>query len=85
MAAIAFHAFTDRDPHNTDHHVTSPELLTDYNAAAKLRSCLGRQIVHVKLTPEEIIQLFISQLDLPEHYAKLLTSLEASAAKSGED
>ena len=41
--------------------------------------------MHIKLTLEEITQMFISKLDLLEHYAKLLTSLEVSAAKSGED
>jgi hypothetical protein len=40
--------------------------------------------VHVKLTDEQRIQQFMS-FGLPEHLAKLLTSLEVSAANGMED
>ena len=67
------------------HYVTSPELLTHYDVAEKPHSCLGRQIVRVKLTFEERTEPIICKLDLPKPYAKLLTSLEVLAAKSGKD
>ena len=45
---------------------------------------LGRQITHVKLSPEEKVQKYLDW-HLPEHYAKLLTYLETMTAKGMED
>ncbi|OZJ04494.1 hypothetical protein BZG36_02663 [Bifiguratus adelaidae] len=84
IAAVAFRALTDEKPYNTDYRVLGPELLTYDEIAAKLSSCLGREVVHVKLTDEQRTQRFMSY-GLPEHYANFLTSLEVSAASGVED
>jgi hypothetical protein len=51
--------------------------------AAKLSSGLGREILHVKLTEDQQFQRFL-KLGMPEHYAKLLTSLEVGTAGGSE-
>lgn len=52
--------------------------------AEKLSSCLGRKIVHEKLTEEQRTQRFLGY-GLTEHSAKFLTFLEVSAAKGVEE
>ena len=52
--------------------------------AKNLSSCLGREIVHVKLTEEQRIEKFLS-FGMPEHYARFLTFLEGSVAKGEEE
>ena len=52
--------------------------------AAKLSSGLGREVVHVKLSGEQSAQRFLN-MGLPEHYAKLLSSLEVGSAKGMEE
>ncbi|KAI9849499.1 MAG: hypothetical protein M1837_004119 [Sclerophora amabilis] len=84
IAAAAFRALIDTKPHNTDHQILGPELLTYDDIAAKLSSGLGRDIVHVKLSEEENTQRLIRS-GMPEHYGKLLSSLEARSARGGED
>ncbi|KAF9818518.1 hypothetical protein IEO21_02756 [Rhodonia placenta] len=73
IAAVAFRALTDEKPHNTD-----------YRIAAKLSSCLGREITHVNLTDEHRAQRLMS-VGVPEYFAKRLASLEVSAANGGEN
>lgn len=104
IAAVAFHALTDDNPHNTDIRVLGPELLTYDDVcplcgqhpcrlrtltfvvqiAAKLSSCLGREVVHIKLSDDQRTQQLMS-FGLPEHYAKFLTFLEVSSANGAED
>lgn len=59
-------------------------LIVVLQIAAKLSSCLGREVKHVKLTEEQRTQQLIGD-GLPEHYAKFLTFLEVSAAQGAED
>jgi festuclavine dehydrogenase len=51
--------------------------------AEKLSKHLGREITHVKLSPEQRIQGMMSA-GLPEAMAKFLTGLEKMAAEGGE-
>ena len=68
VAAVAFRALTDEIPHNTDHGILGPELLTydqvyrlfmhlyltiPCQIAEKLTNVLRREIVHVKLSRAE--------------------------------
>lgn len=52
--------------------------------AAKLSSGPERDIVHVKLSQEQSVQRYLS-LGLPEHYAKVLSSLEVASAHGTEE
>ncbi|KAI9787066.1 MAG: hypothetical protein M1816_007737 [Peltula sp. TS41687] len=85
IAAMAFHALADEKPLDADYSVLGPELLTyDDQIATKLSRCLGREIVHVRLTGEERTQQLMSR-GLPEHYAKLITFLEGTTANGHEE
>jgi hypothetical protein len=50
----------------------------------KLSSGLGRDVVHVKLPEEQMVQRFLN-LGLPEHYAKFLASIEVTTANGVEE
>ncbi|KAF9813954.1 hypothetical protein IEO21_05390 [Rhodonia placenta] len=82
--AVAFRTLTDEEPHNTDYRVLGPELLTYDEIAAKLSSCLGREITDVNLTDEHRAQRLMS-VGVPEYFAKRLASLEVSAANGSEN
>ena len=84
IAAVAFHALTVEKIQSTDYRVLGPELLTYDQVAAKLSGCLGKKIVHVKLTEEERVQHFVGN-HLPEHFARFLTSLELAATGGSEE
>lgn len=84
IAAVAFRALTDEKSHNCDHLVLGPELLTYDQIAAKLSKCLGREIVHAKLTPEEQTKKNLS-FGMQEHYAKFMVYLETTGANGVEE
>ena len=52
--------------------------------AAKFSSGLGREVVHIKLYEEESFQRFMRSV-LPEHYSKLLSSIEVASANGMEE
>ncbi|KAI9794246.1 MAG: hypothetical protein M1816_006172 [Peltula sp. TS41687] len=85
IAAVAFHALTDEKIHETEYRVLGPELLTYDAIAAKLSSCLGRKIVHVKLSPDQETRRLIKDVGMDEDYAKLLTYLEVISADGVEE
>ncbi|EED79970.1 predicted protein [Postia placenta Mad-698-R] len=82
--AVAFHTLTDEKPHNADYMVLGPELLTHDEIAAKLSSCLGREITHVNLTVEHRAQRLVS-VGVPEYFAKRLASVEVAVANVSEN
>ncbi|EED85772.1 predicted protein [Postia placenta Mad-698-R] len=73
IAAVASRTLTDEKPHNTD-----------YMIAAKLSSCLGREITHVNLTDEHRAQRLMS-VGVPEYFAKRLASVEVAVANGSEN
>jgi hypothetical protein len=52
--------------------------------AAKLSSGLGRDIMHVKLSEEQVVQRYLG-VGTPEHMAKFLASIEVSTANGREE
>ncbi len=63
---------------------TLPVSADTLQAAAKLSKVLGREIVHVKLSEQELMQQYL-KIGLPQHVAGYLTYLEAITAKGNED
>ncbi|TAQ87955.1 hypothetical protein B7494_g3713 [Chlorociboria aeruginascens] len=84
IAVVAFHALTDEKSHNTAYTLLGRELLSHDDVAAKLSTCVGREIVHVKLNDEERCRGRMSE-GLSENTARFLTSLETSTARGSEE
>lgn len=59
-------------------------LTVSIQIAAKLSTHLGREVVHVKLSEEERVQMFQSE-GLPESVAKFLTWIEIQCAGGSEE
>ncbi|KAI9671952.1 MAG: hypothetical protein M1817_002317 [Caeruleum heppii] len=75
IAAVAVRALVDEKPQNKSLRVLGPELLTYDEVAAKLSSALGREIVHVRRSKEEMVQAYQS-VGVPEWVANYLGYLE---------
>jgi len=83
IAAVAFRALTDEVPHNTDHLIFGPELLSYDEVAAILTRRLERKIIHVKTTEDELAAGMTSFL--PEEYARLLAQLDTAIKNGAEE
>jgi len=83
IAAVAFHALTDKTSHNCDYRVLGPELLTYDDVAFKLSKILGRPIEHVKLDREARVQNLV-QAGVSDYYAKFFTNVEVKASENIE-
>ncbi|EEH34607.1 hypothetical protein PAAG_05656 [Paracoccidioides lutzii Pb01] len=76
IARVAFHALTDKRPHNTDHLILGPELLSYGDIADILSSVLGRKITHVNLSEADYVTWLMRATGVSENYAKMLAGLE---------
>ncbi|KAI4839190.1 NAD(P)-binding protein [Aureobasidium sp. EXF-8845] len=83
IAKVAFHALTDEKPHNRAYRILGPDLLTYDEVAEKLSDHLGKEITHVKLSPEQRTRGMMDA-GVPEAMAKFLTGLEIMAAEGRE-
>ncbi|KAL9122827.1 MAG: hypothetical protein Q9187_000617 [Circinaria calcarea] len=83
IAAVAFHALVDKPPHNTDHVILGPELLSYDDVADILSKVLHRKITHVKITESEKAAAMHSN-GMPEDYAKMLASLDTKLSNGVE-
>ncbi|KAJ8060159.1 hypothetical protein OCU04_010508 [Sclerotinia nivalis] len=83
IARVAMSALTSKTPLDNEYRVLGPELLNYDEIAAKLSKGLGRTIIHVKVTAEEMIQRYIST-GIPEDLANYLIGLEVMTANGGE-
>ncbi|KAL1296882.1 hypothetical protein AAFC00_004497 [Neodothiora populina] len=78
IASVGFTCLTSLNPPPTDVTITGPEPLSYDEIALKLSSILGREIVHAKISTEQVQQRY-QNLGLAEDYAKLLAWLEMYA------
>ncbi|OAS99920.1 ergot alkaloid biosynthetic protein A, variant [Blastomyces dermatitidis ER-3] len=85
IARVAFRALTDARPHNTEHLILGPELLSYDDLADILSSVLGRTIAHVKLSEAELAARMESTLGIPQDYAQMLAVLETNIKNGEED
>ncbi|KAK0461640.1 uncharacterized protein EV420DRAFT_120245 [Desarmillaria tabescens] len=84
IAAVAFRALVDPQPHNTDHFIRGPELLSYDEVAEIITEVLGRKITHVKLTQLEMANWF-TERGVPKEYAGMLALMDARIAKGAEE
>ncbi|KAK3335404.1 hypothetical protein B0T19DRAFT_470677 [Cercophora scortea] len=83
IAAVAVQVLTSPSPHNTEYLVLGPELLSYRDIAETLSEVLGRRIVHVDLTSDDMEKLHQS-FGMPEDYSRMMGSLD-TAIKQGQE
>lgn len=83
IARVAYHTLTnDKLLENTAYPILGTELLSHDEVAATLSKHLGREIVHVKLTPEQRRQGLLDA-GVPEDIAGFLVYIESAVEKGG--
>ncbi|OJD15146.1 hypothetical protein AJ78_04571 [Emergomyces pasteurianus Ep9510] len=85
IARVAFRALTDARPHNTEHIILGPELLSYDDVAEILSSILASKITHVKLSEAEFASRLESNFGLSAEYTQMLAGLETSIKNGAED
>ncbi|KAL4767136.1 agroclavine dehydrogenase [Aspergillus nidulans var. acristatus] len=84
IARVGFYALTDAKPHNTDHLILGPELLSYDDTANILTSVLGRQINHVPITEQELATHLTNNTSWSEEFCDIVATLDARVER-GED
>ncbi|RYP10946.1 hypothetical protein DL764_000382 [Monosporascus ibericus] len=84
IARVGFRALTDEKPHDTDHIILGPDLLTYDQVAATLTSLLNRKITHVKLSEAELATRMEST-GMPAEDAKMLAEMDTIIRNGAED
>merc|ERR1712093_447123 len=74
----------DEVPHNTDHLILGPELLSYNDVAALLTTKLNRKITHVSISEEEIVSVF-SSIGLAPELVKALAAMDTAIKEGAED
>jgi len=82
IAAVGFHALTDKKPHNREHFITGPESLTYDDVAEVIRRVTGLNAKHIHITPEELTERH-KAAGLPESYAEYLAGLDVRIRLEG--
>ncbi|MBB3125552.1 ergot alkaloid biosynthesis protein [Paenibacillus rhizosphaerae] len=82
ISAVAFHALTDKGPHNTEHVITGPESLSYDEAAAVINRLTGLDVTHSRITEEQLAQS-LTAAGIPDHYAELLADLDRRIRTEG--
>lgn len=82
IAAVGFHALTDKEPHNRELIITGPESLTYDDVAGVIRSVTGLNAKHIHITPEQLTERHRAA-GLPESYAEYLAGLDVRIRLEG--
>ena len=80
IAAVAYHALVDEKAHNCDYVIVGPECMSHDEAAALFTKVLQREVRHVRLSPEQVVEAF-SKIGLPEAYGRRLADGELRASQ----
>ena len=80
IAAVAYHALTVEKPPNRDYVIVGPELLSHDDAAARFTEILGRQVRHIRVPQEQVVETF-TKFGLPESYGRRLAEGEFRASQ----
>ena len=83
IAAVAFHALTDKHAPDTDLVLTGPEALSYDDIAAIMTEVTGRLVVHRSLPCEQMRDRLAAQI--PEEFAAMLAGLDRAIAEGSED
>jgi len=84
IAAVAYHALVDEDPHNTDHIILGPELMNYQDVCDILTEVIGRPIEHVSLSIADLATRW-SQTGMPEDYAMMLAGMDSLVRDGAEN
>ncbi|EHB66053.1 MULTISPECIES: NmrA family NAD(P)-binding protein [Paenibacillus] len=82
IAAVGFHALTDKEPHNRELIITGPESLTYDDVAEVIRRVTGLNAKHIHITPEELTERH-KAAGLPGSYAEYLAGLDVRIRLEG--
>lgn len=82
ISAVAFHALTDKEPHNTEHVITGPESLSYDEAASVISRLTGQAVKHSRITEEQLVQS-LTAAGVPNSYAELLADLDRRIRMEG--
>ncbi|KAK3693581.1 hypothetical protein B0T22DRAFT_450187 [Podospora appendiculata] len=83
ITAVAVQVLTSARPHNTEYLVLGPELLSYRDIAETLSDVLGRRIVHIDLTSDDMERIH-QAFGMPEDYSRMMGSLD-TAIKQGQE
>ncbi|SDZ56921.1 ergot alkaloid biosynthesis protein, AFUA_2G17970 family [Evansella caseinilytica] len=75
IAAVGFHALTDKEPHNREHIITGPESHTYDDVAEVIRSVTSLNVKHIRLSPKQLAEMYTAT-GLPKDYAEFLAGLD---------
>ncbi|MFG1694807.1 ergot alkaloid biosynthesis protein [Nonomuraea sp. NPDC049309] len=84
IAAVAGHALTDPEPHNTEHVITGPEALSYDDVAALLTELGAGPLRHRPVGQDELAAHFAAA-GMPRAYAELLAALDTDISTGSED
>jgi uncharacterized protein YbjT (DUF2867 family) len=84
IAAVAVHALTDAEPHNTEHVLTGPEALSYAEAAAIVTAHTGRPVRHRAVGTAEFTARLTAS-GLPGAFAAILAALDEDIRRGAED
>ncbi|WP_145946427.1 NmrA family NAD(P)-binding protein [Paenibacillus sp. Y412MC10] len=82
IAAVGFHALTDKESYNRELIITGPESLTYDDVAQVIRSVTGLNAKHIHITPEQLTERHKAS-GLPESYAKYLAGMDVDIRLKG--
>ncbi|TDL31995.1 ergot alkaloid biosynthesis protein [Jeotgalibacillus sp. S-D1] len=84
IAEVGVRALVDVNPHNTEHIITGPDILS-YNEVSQIISDVtGRPIQHQSIPDEEFIRRWINA-GLSKDYASFMTELERRIREEGTE
>jgi uncharacterized protein YbjT (DUF2867 family) len=82
IAAVGFHALTDKEPHNREHIITGPESLTYDDVARVIRSVTDLDAKHIRITPEQLTERH-KAAGLPDSFAEYLAGMDVRIRLEG--
>lgn len=82
IAAVGFHALTDKEPHNRELIITGPESLTYDDVAGVIRSATDLNALHIRVTPEQLAEGHRA-VGLPQSYAEYLAGMDVRIRSEG--
>lgn len=84
IAAVAFHALTDEEPHNTEHIITGPEALS-YGQVADIFSRVMEQTIEYRPLSDEALTRGMVESGMPAEYAAFLAGLDRLIREEGTE
>ena len=85
IAAVGYQGLVDNNPHNTDHVILGPDLLSYDDAANILSDILGRNVTHTRLSKQEMSTRFQTVSYVPPPFADMLSGLDVGIAGGTEN